>query len=200
MKKEVENQVEVSERAKWYVWKDDTDVKVQMLDDIKLEVITSIRRGSPLLIIFKGRSKKAIEYTRFQSMERRTEYAVKFILKEEKRLADKKAKSEEKKAWQHNVKVGDFFYSSWGYDQTNVNFYQVLALIGKKSVVIREVNIKVTETKGTCDYVVPIPGDFRKENEFTKRISLGNRISFDYRSASLWDGTPKYKTGYGYGH
>lgn len=37
------------------------------------------------------------------------------------------------------VRVGDIFYSSWGYEQTNVNFYEVVALKGKKTAVIREI-------------------------------------------------------------
>ena len=45
----------------------------------------------------------------------------------------------------HGVKVGDLFYSSWGYEQTNVNFFQVIALVGKASVRIREVSAELLE-------------------------------------------------------
>lgn len=37
------------------------------------------------------------------------------------------------------VRVGDIFCVSWGYEQTNVNFYQVVALKGKKTAVVREI-------------------------------------------------------------
>lgn len=37
------------------------------------------------------------------------------------------------------VRVGDIYYASWGYEQTNVNFYEVVALKGKKTAVIREI-------------------------------------------------------------
>ena len=36
------------------------------------------------------------------------------------------------------VSVGDVFVSSWGYEQTNVTFYQVLSVHGKKTVTVRE--------------------------------------------------------------
>ena len=51
------------------------------------------------------------------------------------------AKSAESKpaANKYGVKVGDIFYSSWGYEQTNVNFFQVVALCGTSSVRVREV-------------------------------------------------------------
>lgn len=37
------------------------------------------------------------------------------------------------------VHVGDIYYSSWGYDQTNVDFYQVVALKGKHTAVIHQI-------------------------------------------------------------
>lgn len=52
-----------------------------------------------------------------------------------------KAKKTKKapKANKYGVNVGDLFYSSWGYDQTNNNFFQVIALVGESSVRVREV-------------------------------------------------------------
>ncbi|WP_407233719.1 hypothetical protein [Escherichia coli] len=37
------------------------------------------------------------------------------------------------------VSVGDIFVSSWGYEQTNVTFYRVLSVHGKKTVTVREI-------------------------------------------------------------
>lgn len=37
------------------------------------------------------------------------------------------------------VGVGDIFYASWGYEQTNADFFQVVELVGKASVRVREV-------------------------------------------------------------
>ena len=36
------------------------------------------------------------------------------------------------------IKVGDVFSMNWGYEQTNVDFFQVVALKGKTQVIIRE--------------------------------------------------------------
>ncbi len=41
----------------------------------------------------------------------------------------------------HGVKVGDVFVESWGYDQTNVDFYQVTRAM-PKSVEIRAIHGK----------------------------------------------------------
>ena len=45
----------------------------------------------------------------------------------------------------YGVKIGDLFYSSWGYEQTNVSFFQVVALSGDSSVRVREVHPPVIE-------------------------------------------------------
>ena len=49
-----------------------------------------------------------------------------------------KEKAEKKNVF--GVKVGDMFFASWGYEQTNNDFFQVIALVGEKSVRVREVN------------------------------------------------------------
>ena len=48
----------------------------------------------------------------------------------------------------YGVQVGDVFYMNWGYDQTNVDFYQVTELIGEQSVRIVHVNPEIVKTEG----------------------------------------------------
>ena len=43
------------------------------------------------------------------------------------------------------IQVGDLFVSQWGYEQTNVTFFQVVKLLGKTSVRVREVIPEVME-------------------------------------------------------
>lgn len=47
------------------------------------------------------------------------------------------------------VKVGDFFSASWGYDQTNNDFFQVIELVGESSVRVREVDPPIIEREAT---------------------------------------------------
>ena len=63
---------------------------------------------------------------------------VKAILNGEQ--APKKAAAPKEKKNKFGVKVGDYFSASWGYEQTNVDFFQVIALVGETSVRVREVN------------------------------------------------------------
>ena len=43
-------------------------------------------------------------------------------------LADYLASSKQPTQNAEGVHVGDLFYASWGYEQTNIDFYQVVAL------------------------------------------------------------------------
>ncbi len=49
------------------------------------------------------------------------------------------------KANRYGVQVGDLFEASWGCEQTNVNFFQVVALVGACSVRVREVLPKMID-------------------------------------------------------
>lgn len=50
----------------------------------------------------------------------------------------------------YGVKVGDLFSATWGYEQTNVDFFQVIALVGETSVRVREVYPQMIEENPTC--------------------------------------------------
>lgn len=53
----------------------------------------------------------------------------------------------------YGVQVGDIFSASWGYEQTNVDFFQVIALVGETSVRVREVYPRMIDEKPTCSMV-----------------------------------------------
>ena len=39
----------------------------------------------------------------------------------------------------HNsLQIGSILYASWGYDQTNIDFYEVTKLIGRTTLELRE--------------------------------------------------------------
>ena len=59
-----------------------------------------------------------------------------------------------------NVQVGDIFYSDWGYDQSNIDFYQVTGKRGKSTVEIRQIGSKSVGQKGGYDKLVPVPNQF----------------------------------------
>lgn len=59
------------------------------------------------------------------------------------------------------VSVGDIFVSSWGYEQANVSFYQVISLHGKTTVTVREIRTNTQHTKSMMTgYKIPRLNDF----------------------------------------
>lgn len=93
------------------------------------------------------------------------------------------------------VEVGSIFYSSWGYEQTNIDFYKVVGMT-KATVTLQRIGAIKTESGWETGTVVPNPertiGDsFRRKliNGDSARIN-----SFSY--ASLWDGRPRRYSSY----
>jgi hypothetical protein len=72
----------------------------------------------------------------------------------------------------HGVEVGAIFCWSWGYDQTNVDFYEVVGVTAK-SVRVREIAsepVPGTDRGGMSCSVRPIPGRFTSEKIETKQV------------------------------
>ena len=104
------------------------------------------------------------------------------------------------------VKIGDVFVSSWGYDQTNVCYYQVTDLTPSgKSARLRRIESMTVEEDPTFEMRVPKLDHF-VGSEFTKRIGRNTAFSDPYfRMASFeyafpWSGEAKYASGPYGGH
>ena len=97
------------------------------------------------------------------------------------------------------VEVGGIYYTSWGYDQTNVDFYQVVERTAKMVKYIA-LGKSVYDTKcPTADTCVADPMIKGKEIYTAKINGNGWRVSsFEY--AMPWDGKPKHQTAWGFGH
>ncbi len=108
---------------------------------------------------------------------------------------------------QLGVKVGDIFSSSWGWEQTNVDFYQVVGLTAA-SVKVRRIEARsVAMTGNMSGQVVAAPGRFLEHAPvLTKRLKSYTdrsgevRVYFkqsSYADAYLWSGEPLYNSWYG---
>lgn len=101
--------------------------------------------------------------------------------------------------------VGDIFVSNWGYDQTNIDFYKVVAVSksggpGVKIVKLGKVFLKKKPGEDYQDAVVP-DKDRVISDAVAKRIGKSGSIKINsYAWAYPWDGKPEYQTAAGYGH
>ena len=102
------------------------------------------------------------------------------------------------------VSVGDIFVDSWGYDQTNIDFYEVTGLTGA-SVRVRRIDSRIVSGVGSPqEQVEPVPGSYFGD-EMTRLISGDGSYKPAFKTgynsyAFLWQGEPRWQTGWGYGH
>lgn len=98
--------------------------------------------------------------------------------------AEKAKRAEAKKAFRHTLKVGDILRCSWGYEQTNIDYYQITQLHGEHMVSAREIGADTEDTLWLQGRSVPCPGKFIGA-EFRARVQQGNMIritSYSYAS------------------
>jgi len=101
------------------------------------------------------------------------------------------------------IKAGDILYSSWGYEQTNINWYAVVKRAGQW-VTLQEVEGQMVYDSATMTgRTIPSPDkpigqplrrkvyqdSYTGAEEFT-RIKT-------YSLAHIWDGRPKWYSTYG---
>ena len=104
--------------------------------------------------------------------------------------------------------VDDILVCSWGYDQTNVDYYEVTGISASaKSVTLRRVAQGLVSASTGADYVAPLAGQYIGEpmRKTLRHYNYGNgpdcSVSLNsYSSARLWDCRPKYQTASGWGH
>jgi len=139
----------------------------------------------------------------FHSAEKREAHVKQWVSRLVEREADKIAARAAKKAMSHKLVVGDVLNTSWGYDQTNVEFYQIVELKSKTMVMLRE----IAAIQHDDSYVLPAVDSFIGK-PFAKRVHPeynSCKISSCQTASPVGkdrDGNynPCYETPFGMGH
>jgi len=95
----------------------------------------------------------------------------------------------------HNLQVGHILRAMWGYDQTNIDYFQVTKVIGKTMVEIREIEA-VSDSDGWMTGTCTPRLDAFKSKPMRRKVSHGRVAADQVRRAGLWDGTPDNWTAY----
>lgn len=96
-------------------------------------------------------------------------------------------------------KVGDIIVNSWGWEQTNVEFY-VIEKVTDRTITIAE--LQKTHTSHVSDmagYVVPIIGKLRVNGDcYTLRVNANGNLSNPEKFYYFhkWDNKPEYTSSY----
>lgn len=127
--------------------------------DGKIKVVRYAPKGEYLVcVIFKNKSAKPISHYRYNTEEQlqsAIDRAIDNVKKSESAKAQRKQKDAiEKEKLISSTKVGDIFYTSWGYDQTNVDFYQIVGIPSKSTVEYVSIGSKTVKDTGYCSSIV----------------------------------------------
>lgn len=121
---------------------------------------------------FVGKSTKPAWHFLFRSEESLAKKSAELFSNVYSWEETKKKRKAEKIEAVASVKVGDLFVSSWGYEQTNVDFYQCVETNGK-TFKIREIAAKSVDgsgySHGMADQVVPVRDEFVNDKIIEKR-------------------------------
>lgn len=147
-------------------------------------------------IAFVGKAIKPAFNYRFRTEARRAEYVADWLAGLKAKADSKKARAQERKAAKHCLLKGSILYSSWGYEQTNIDWYEVVAVVSDKMVEIREIDFDRVDVADMVHRNTPLAGQYigpamRKRADENGSIKLTS-----FSSARLWDGTPKQSTSY----
>ena len=104
--------------------------------------------------------------------------------------------------------LGKIFYSSWGYEQTNIDFYKVIEVSPSgKTITLQPIGSKVQEVEGFCsEYVVPDESKIKGEPLKNRRLNTSNGSGQSFVNVSTrqdwtnyayeWNGKPLLQTSY----
>lgn len=155
--------------------------------------------GALYALGFCGKRQRPDWHFRFGTAERRAEHIERYFTGRRSSAARKMQAREQERAQRarpHGIEIGHVFVSSWGYEQTNVDFYQVTALNGRSMLTARKIaSIDAGQTGSMAGKCVPAADQFIGE---PKRYAIRRgriRVS-SCAIAELWDGRPRYWSSY----
>jgi hypothetical protein len=163
-------------------------------------------KGVPTLFVWRPKALKPSVNYGFRTVERREEYAarqVELYDSQQRSKAERKATTRGTPEQLDAVKVGDIFEWSWGYDQTNLDYFQVVERRGRQ-VVVREIAQQtVPGSEGfMADRRLPVPGQFLEGTQaktLTKLVQFSQGepyLAMEFGWCGLWDGDAHYCSWY----
>jgi len=163
---------------------------------------SSEKHNCPVVMLFKPKAIKPYAHYRFNDNEKMETYIQGQIANMQKYKNMVQERKEERKGTQEqidNVKIGDIFHHSWGYDQTNVDYYQVIEKNGRMLTLREVAAVSVGKDGFMCDHCIAGKDQFKGE-PFTKLLQFSGKTPYitisSYGWCSLWDGKENYRSWY----
>lgn len=162
-------------------------------------VFTYESNGASYAIGFHGKAAKPDWHHRFRTLESRAQHIANYLAGR-KQYAESMAARKVERCKPHTYKVGDILDSSWGYDQTNIDFYEVVEAT-ERTITVRQIAQEcLAGAGGPSEEVAPVPGKYIGEPVKKVVNNGGVKMASWGRYASLWNGRARHQTGLGWGH
>lgn len=148
-----------------------------------------------ILIAFRGRSSKAVVRLSFKTQERLDIYLASFKEEAQKRIDAEARRSAQQKAYNEvQIKPDSIYVSSWGYEQTNVSFYQIIAVKGSK-VTFKKIAQDKQYDNQDSGQTVAVKDKFISDSFNLRLGKYGFRLDA-VEILRFWDGSPVYWSSY----
>jgi len=158
--------------ASRYIPKGAIKVTPKLVDAV---IYLSERNGKPYAVGYVGSAGKPAFHYSFKTPERRADYIKGWLESMATSSQYSETRKTERKAFQHSLKVGDVLRTSWGYDQTNIEYFEVTAMIGATMVEVCEIAQEREDTAYMQGKCVPVPGNYIGK-PLRKRVLRGNSL------------------------
>jgi len=193
----------------FYIAKDSQKVTSNKLpEESAVCYISTAASGRVSVQFFIGKQSKPDKYLAYKSRES-ANTAIEAFFDNILRVAQYKQEQKERQKLARQVAkaefqgtIGSVFVASWGYDQTNVDAYQITARINNQTVEVVEIGFEEVESRGFAamsEKIKPLPVSAEKAAKMPKlfaRITTKNSIQVAGKgsagNANLWDGARSY--------
>ncbi|WP_372826520.1 hypothetical protein [Polaromonas sp.] len=136
------------------------------------------KAGKLNMVFYQGKAFKPTKHFHFHDAGRRMQAFRTLAIAAEQAAAARQEHADSRRAElakPHGLTVGAVLVHSWGYDQTNIDYYQVTAVIGRRMVAIRAIDCERQPTGDMTGICVPCPGVFTGEAKRAK-VTSGDHI------------------------
>jgi len=177
-------------------------VKVSALKSPAFAFVYCDPNGRPCAQVFP--SEKAVKpgwNFRFQSAAHREKRVAEYFAGQAVRAAQKAKDAAARKAWVPDFKVGDILKGHWGYDQTNIDYFEVVAVKGKMLEIQQLAQARSGDGYGGSSKCVPLPGEYKNSKVYRVRAQQNGVKSPIYgwlykEAPKMVGGVPVYEAAY----
>lgn len=169
-----------------------SDCKITEYKDIDVVIGVKHNDNKCTAIAYSGTKEKHDWYYSFEKFTDNEAYMNKYIYDYISRMRKNKIQRLAPGINELPFKVGDFIYSSWGYEQTNVDFFEIIEIKSPNTIILREVEQERKETSFMAGNTIPLKGCYIS-NPLKKRVQWFNKkpmVTIDSQIANLWEGNP----------